>query len=253
MILNLWKEKLQKQALFGSFVTFASPGITEFTASLGFDFLVLDNEHAAMDNVVIEDMIRASQCVGVPAVVRVPYNRPEYIRKALDSGANGVQVPLIASSKDVLDVISPANFPSLGDRGVAYLTRSAGYGQCPDKAAYLKRANENKLISVHIETVEAVRNIEDILSVGGVDVYFIGPGDLSASMGYAHDPNHPDVWKTVEQCIRTIRNKGKIAGTYAGDVARSKQVIEWGATYILTAVTPYMVQGATKYLKELRG
>lgn len=184
--------------------------------------------------------------------MHVPYNRLEYIRKALDSGANGVQVPLVSNRKDVLDVVSPANFPPVGERGVAYLTRAACYGQCPDKAAYLTKANETKFVCVHIETMEAVRNIDDLVSADGVDAYFIGPSDLSASMGYAHDPNHPDVWKVVEQCIRTIRGKGKIAGTFAGDVTRSKQVIEWGATYILTAATSFMIQGAAKYLKELR-
>jgi len=253
MILSSWKQKLYEQPLFGSFVTFGSPGLTEYIASMGFDFLVLDNEHAAMDNMVIEDMVRASQCAGVPAIVRIPYNRPEYIRKALDSGANGVQVPLVDNAQAVRSVVEPANFAPRGERGVAFLTRAANYGMYPDKAGYLAKANETKLVSVHIETPEAVKNLDEILAVDGVDVYFIGPGDLAISMGYAHDPNHPDVLATIEKCIRTIRNQGKIAGTYAGDVTRSKLVIEWGATYILTAATPFMTQGVTKYLQEMRG
>ena len=252
MILNPWKEKLYQQPLFGSFVTFASPGLTECIASIGFDFLVLDNEHTPMDNVVIEDMVRASQYAGVPAIVRIPYNRPEYIRKALDCGANGVQIPLVSSKQDAVNAVKPSNFPPLGERGVAFLPRAAGYGLCSDKKAYLAKANETKLISVHIETVEAVRNLEEILTVEGIDVFFVGPGDLAVSMGYVHDLNHPDVLQTIKKCIRTIRNKGKIAGTLAVDVERAKQVIGWGATYILADARAHMAQKSTSYLQALR-
>lgn len=91
--------RLRERPQVGCFVTFASPGFTEFVAQLGFDFTLLDSEHAAMDSTHIEDMIRASQCAGVPTIVRVPYNRPEYICRALDSGANGVQVPLINTNR----------------------------------------------------------------------------------------------------------------------------------------------------------
>ncbi len=252
MMLNPWKKRLYEKPLFGSFITFASPGLTECIASLGFDFLVLDNEHAAMGQETIECMVRASQCAGVPAIVRVPYNRPEYIRKALDSGANGVQIPLISNAIEAQAAIAPAHFPPKGERGVAFLTRPAGYGRCADKAAYLQKADETKLLSIHIETVEAVENLEEILNVPGGDVYFVGPGDLSSSMGYTDQPNHPEVLKTIEHCIRTIRSKGKIAGTYAGDVTRSQQAIEWGATYILTAATAFMTQGTLQYLETMR-
>jgi 4-hydroxy-2-oxoheptanedioate aldolase len=246
------KTLLRERPTFGCFVTFASPAMTEFIAHLGFDFTLLDAEHGTMDSVGIEDMIRASQCAGVPSIVRVPYSRPEYLRKALDSGANGVQVPLISNADEARAALAPANFPPAGERGVAFLTRAARYGLEPDRATYFTRANEAKLVSLHIETVEAVRNLDEILEVDSADVYFIGPGDLAVSMGYAEQPNHPEVLATMERCIRRIRQRGKIAGTLATDVARSKQVIEWGATYIVTAITPFVVQGIGQYLAALR-
>ena len=246
------KSRLREGPVFGCFVTFASPAVTEFIAHLGFDFTLLDAEHAAMDSVVIEDMIRASQCAGVPAIVRVPFSRAEHVRKALDSGANGVQVPLISDAGEARAALAPANFPPAGERGVAFLTRAARYGMEPDRATYFARANEAKLVSLHIETVEAVRNLDEILEVGGADVYFVGPGDLAVSMGYAHEPNHPEVIATMERCVRRIRERGKIAGTLATDLARSRQVIGWGATYIVTAIQPFVVQGVTQYLKALR-
>jgi 4-hydroxy-2-oxoheptanedioate aldolase len=246
------KARLRAGPVFGCFVTFPSPGLTEFTAHLGFEFTLLDAEHAAMDSVGIEDMIRASQCAGVPAIVRVPYNRAEHIRRALDSGANGVQVPLISTAADARAALGPANFPPEGERGVAFLTRAARYGMEPDRTTYFERANEAKLVSLHIETPEAVADLDEILDVGGADVYFVGPGDLAVSMGYGREPNHPEVIATMERCVRRIRERGRIAGTLATDVARSRQVIEWGATYIVTAIQPFVVQGVAQYLQALR-
>lgn len=250
MNLSAWKERLYNEPLFGCFVTFASPAITEFTAMLGFDFTLIDNEHGNMDMSTVEDMVRASQCVGVPAVVRVTNNSYEFTQKALDMGANGIQVPMINTVEDAKKVVSLANFPPVGNRGTAYLTRAARYGLCGDKQEYLAKANATKLISVHIETAEAVKNLDELLEVDGIDTYFIGPADLASSMGYP--PGHVEVLKVSEACIRKIKAKGKIAGIYTGDIESTKRVIDWGATYIVTAITPYMVTDTQQYLKALR-
>jgi 2-keto-3-deoxy-L-rhamnonate aldolase RhmA len=247
-----FKRRLRERPQIGCFVTFQSPGLTEFTAQLGFDFTLLDSEHGAMDSVGIEDMIRASQCAGVPSIVRVPYNRPEYIRRALDSGANGVQVPLVNTADDARAAVSPSTFPPAGERGVAFLTRAAKFGTEKDRATYFERSNAARIVSLHIETVEAVRNLDAILDAGGADVYFLGPGDLAVSMGFAHDPNNAEVWQTVERCIRTIRGRGFVAGTLCTDAARAKQAIAWGAHYIVGAISPFLIQGAGGYLRDIR-
>jgi len=247
-----FKERLRERPQIGCFVTFACAGLAEFTAQLGFDFTLLDAEHGAMDAEPLEHMIRASQGVGVPAIVRVPYNRPEYVRRALDSGAHGVQVPLVNDAADARAAILPANFPPEGERGAAFLTRAAQYGLEADRATYFKRANEAKLLSLHIETVDAVRNLDAILDVGGADVYFVGPGDLAVSMGYGAEPNHPAVWAAIENCIRTICARGHIAGTLCVSAAQARQAITWGAHYVVAAVSPFVIQGAQGYLKEAR-
>lgn len=252
MNLSPWKEQLYEKPLFGCFVTFASPALTEFIASMGFDFTLIDNEHAAIDQVTLENMVRASQCAGVPSIIRIPINQSEHIQRSLDFGANGIQVPHTSCVDSVQKVVKAANFPPHGERGVAFLPRAARYGMHPNKEDYLAKANETKLVAVHIETVEAVDNLDSILETEGIDVFFIGPGDLAISMGYAHNPNHEDVLKMIENCIRKIKEKGKIAGTYAGDVERARMVIDWGATYIVTAATPYMTTGISNYLKNLR-
>lgn len=247
-----FKRALHERPLVGCFVTFASPGLAEFTAQLGFDFTLLDAEHAAMDSVAIEDMVRASQCAGVPAMVRVPYNRPEHIRRALDSGAHGVQVPLVDTPEMARAAVRPANFAPAGERGVAFLTRAAQYGMERERSTYFERANAAKVVSLHIETVEAVNNLDAILDEGGADVYFVGPGDLAVSMGYAHDPGNAEVWSTIERCIRRIRERGFVAGTLATDATRTRQVIGWGAHYVVTAISPFLIQGVGAYLRDVR-
>jgi 4-hydroxy-2-oxoheptanedioate aldolase len=253
MIGGKWKEELKKRPLFGCFVTFGSPGFAEYIAKMGFDFTLIDNEHGSMDQMTIENMIRASQCVGVPSIVRIPQNRPEYIQKSLDNGANGVQVPLTNTKEEVSEVVKASHFPPFGERGVAYLTRAGHYGMYPNRDEYLATANDEKIVSIHIETREAVENLDEILEVDGIDVFFIGPGDLSVAMGYGNQPNDPEFLKVVEECVRKITARGKIAGTYVGNVEQAERVIEWGCRYIVTAVTPYMAQGAMKFLGDLRG
>lgn len=245
-----FKQRLREGPLHGCFVTFPSAAVTEFTAATGFDFILIDNEHGNMNPETVEDMVRASHCQQVPCLVRIPYNRPEYIRKALDFGADGVQVPLVNTVADALAAHQPSLFPPHGERGVAFLPRSAQYGMHPDKARYLAEADAARVLSIHIETTDAVQNLDEILAAGLADVYFVGPGDLAVSMGYGHDLNHPHVLETIEHCIRKIRSSKNIAGTYVGTPERAKEAIAWGATYLVTALTPYMVQGAKNYLTQ---
>ncbi|WP_252198261.1 aldolase/citrate lyase family protein [Clostridium sp. MCC353] len=246
-----WKEQMKERPLFGCFVTYGLPDLAEYTASLGFDFILIDNEHGVMEQTTLCDMVRASQCEGVPAVVRCTMNEYDHVQKALDFGANGVQVPLVNTVEDAKKIVSLTHYAPLGKRGTAYLPRAAGYGMVDDKCAYREEANKVKLVSVHIETVEAVKNLDEILKVDGIDVYFIGPGDLSSSMNLP--TNDPKVQETVKNCIQKIAAAGKIPGYYVGNAEATKQAMEWGARYLVTAITPYMTAGALKYLADVKG
>lgn len=247
-----FKQRLREGPLHGCFVTFPCAALTEFTAAMGFDFLLLDNEHGNFNPQTLEDMVRATHCRQIPCIVRVPYNRAEYIRKALDFGADGIQVPLINTVQDAIAANRPSLFPPEGDRGVAFLPRAANYGMHEDKGRYLREANAGRLLAVHIETVEAVENLDVILASQQADVYFVGPGDLAVSMGFGHDINHPNVISTIELCIKKIVASGNIAGTYVGNSERAHEAIAWGATYLVTAVNNYMSQGAKNYLTAVQ-
>lgn len=246
-----WKDTMKERPLYGCFVTFAHPDIAEYTARMGFDFLLIDNEHGVMEQSTLADMVRASQCAGVPAVIRCTEKSYDHIQKALDFGANGIQLPLVNTAEDAGKVVGMSNFPPVGKRGVAYLPRAASYGLVEDKAAYKKAANEVKLVCCQVETLEAVENLDEILAVDGIDVYFVGPGDLSSSMGVS--ASDPELLALVEKTIRRIVQAGKTAGYYVGSPAAARQAAEWGARYLVTAVTPYMAAGAKQFLADVRG
>lgn len=245
-----WKGTMKEKPLFGCFVTYPLPDLAEFTAALGFDFLLIDNEHGVMEQSTLCDMVRASQCQGVPAVVRCTSNAYDHVQKALDFGANGVQVPLVNTVEDAQKLVRLSHFAPVGERGTAYLPRAACYGLIGDKCTYREEANRVKLVSAHIETVEAVKNLEAILCVKGIDVFFIGPGDLSSSMNLPAEDER--VQETIHQCIKKITAAGKIAGTYVGTAEETRKMISWGARYLVTAITGYMAAGAQKYLGEVK-
>lgn len=248
--LSPWKDVMKEKPLIGCFVTFALPDIAEYTAALGFDFLLIDNEHGVMEQPVLADMVRASQCAGVPAVIRCTEKSYDHIQKALDFGANGIQLPLVNNAENAKRVVDMANFPPDGKRGVAFLPRAASYGLVDDKKAYLKQANATKLLCCQVETKEALDNLDEILAVEGIDVYFIGPGDLSTSLGM--NTTDPEFLAIVEKTIKKIVAAGRNAGYYVGNVAAAKQAMDWGAKYLVTAITQYMAAGAKKFLLDVR-
>jgi len=249
--LTEWKQALFERPLYGCFVTFPLPDMAEMVAMMGFDFLLLDNEHGVIEQSTLCDMVRASQCRGVPAVVRCTMAEYDHIQKALDFGANGVQIPLVNSAEDARRIVAMANFPPEGCRGTAYLPRAARYGMVEDKRAYLKLANHTKLVCCQVETRQAVENLDELLKVNGVDVWFIGPGDLAAS--YGEPTGSPRMLEIAERTIRKIVAAGRIAGYYVGTPEAARQAVEWGARYLVTAVNQFMVTGGRNFLQQVRG
>lgn len=249
--LTNWKEALKERTLYGCFVTFGLADIAEMTAMMGFDFLVLDNEHGVIEQSTLADMVRASQLRGVPAIVRCTMKEYDHIQKALDFGANGVLLPLVNTAEDARRVVDMANYYPDGHRGTAYLPRASHYGMVEDKRAYLKQANACKLLACQVETREAVEHLDEILAVDGIDVYFIGPGDLAAS--YDEPTGSSRMLELTERVIRQIVAAGRTAGYYVGTPEAAKQAEGWGARFLLTAVNQYMVAGGQSFLSRVRG
>lgn len=232
MLENALKEKLSRgETALGLFVNINSPTLIEIIGYSGLDFIVIDNEHGAFSDSDIEELIRAAELTNVTPIVRVSYNQAS-IQKALDRGAKGIQVPMINTRADAEAVVRKAKFAPLGTRGAAYSVRAARYGNYIGKE-YLDAADQNTLIIVHIETMEAVQNFEEIVSVPGIDIAFVGPADLSVSMGYkAEGWNHPEVQKVIQDLLRRGKEHGVYMGTMASNIQDLGRCAAKGARFV---------------------
>jgi 4-hydroxy-2-oxoheptanedioate aldolase len=174
---------------FGVFIEIPSPVPVEMASWAGWDFCVIDAEHAPIDNAALPAMLRAA---AIPAYVRVPNAQPDTIQGALDSGAAGIIVPRLRSAAEARAIVQAARFFPHGQRGVNHLVRAARYGLEPVEE-YLARANGNTRVIVQIETAEALRDVEEIAAAPGLDELFIGPYDLSQAMGIPGKVLDPDL------------------------------------------------------------
>jgi 4-hydroxy-2-oxoheptanedioate aldolase len=229
---NVVKDKLRTgDKVLGGFIGIYSPNLVELMGYTGFDFVVIDDEHGAFSHSELENMIRTAESVNVVPIVRVSYD-PSSIQKALDRGAKGVQVPMVNTKEDAKKAVQLAKFPPIGTRGAAYSHRAARYGKDSGKP-FLDDSDDNILVIPHIETLQAAENFEEIISVEGIDVAFIGTTDLSVNMGYkAEGPKNPEVQKVVNEIYRKAKEKNFTVGTVAADSSGARKSFEKGANYV---------------------
>lgn len=206
------KSRLNRSELtIGSWVTLGHPSIAEIMASAGFDWLVLDMEHSVLELSEVQAIIQVLDAKQCPAIVRLTSNHPDQIKRVMDAGATGVMVPMIKSAADAEAAVAGVYYPPRGQRGVG-LARAQGYGS--SFQAYRQWLEENAVIVVMIEHVDAVKAIDEILAVPGIDAYIIGPYDLSGSMGRPGDLNHPDVQAAIAHVLEAGRRAGKPGGIH---------------------------------------
>lgn len=236
------------RALLGIFCGIPSPALIEMAGHAGFDFVVIDNEHGPAALETTEHMIRAARCAGIVPIVRVSNANQQEILRTLDVGASGVQVPQVNTVEQAQLVASAAKYPPLGSRGVAFSTRAAGYGFFAGNP-HVETSNAQTVVITHIETVEAVAALDGMLEVDGIDVIFIGPTDLSVSMGYPGNPGHPVVQATIADCIKRIGAAGRVAGLMVATPDEFHAFADLGARYITVNMSNIVVAG----LKTLVG
>ncbi|UJP02949.1 MAG: aldolase/citrate lyase family protein [Nitrosomonas sp.] len=206
------KSRLNRSELtIGSWVTLGHPSIAEIMASAGFDWLVLDMEHSVLELGEVQAIIQVLDGKQCPAIVRLTSNHPDQIKRVMDAGATGVMVPMIKSAADAKAAVDGVYYPPRGQRGVG-LARAQGYGS--SFQAYRQWLEENAVIVVMIEHVDAVKAIDEILAVPGIDAYIIGPYDLSGSMGRPGDLNHPDVQAAIAHVLEAGRRAQKPGGIH---------------------------------------
>jgi len=212
MLARKIKEKMRRgEPSIGSWMSMAHPSIAEILAMAGYDWVVIETEHTAIDVSEVLRLIIAIEQRGSIPLVRLAWNDPIQAKAVLDSGAAGVLVPMVNSKAEAELAVQMTKYPPLGFRGVG-LARAQGYGEQFD--AYVKNANADTLLIVQIEHRDAVANIEEILSVPGIDGTFIGPYDLSLSLGIPGQTGHPEVLAAKRKVLEATLAHGLIAGVH---------------------------------------
>ena len=235
----------------GTFAATPHPVAIEVTAAADVDFICIDWEHAQISRERIEDLVRAADVRGVPAMVRVPGHAPESIAAALDAGAKGVLVPRVSTAEQARAAVQATRYPPVGGRGVGP-GRAGDYGY--RIADYLAEANETLLLAIQVETAEGLANIEAIAAVEGVDVIFIGPGDLSVSIDAMGLAGAARLNAAIETIAAAALRAGRTVGIFrpsANDVAT------WAESgirfFIIASDTMFLGASIAAEMKAARG
>jgi 4-hydroxy-2-oxoheptanedioate aldolase len=215
-MITLKKRIRSRENLLGCFMTMPSPALVEVAGYAGFDFVVLDTEHGVSGTETLEHMMRAAAACGMPALVRTVGDSAGETLRALDAGAAGVLIPHVVSGEQATRIAKGIYYPPLGIRGFSGATRAGHHGFIP-MLEHVRRANDEAVIIAQVEDAEALPDAAAIAAAEGLDGIFVGPGDLSISLGYPGELNHPEVLNAGRQVAEHCRAAGIGAATFARD------------------------------------
>ena len=231
---------------FGLWLGIPDNSAVEILAGSGFDWLLIDHEHGAFDLGNILSHLQAIAPYDVAPIVRPVDADPALLKKLCDIGAQSFIVPMIDTAEQAAAVVRAVKYPPEGSRGLGTsLARAARWNTVPD---YIAHANAQMCVVVQAETVTAIENLEAIAATPGVDGVFIGPSDLSASMGHAGDVSHPEVIETVATSLNTIRAAGKHAGLLCLDESKVAHFVECGADFVGVGVDTLLLGNSARSL-----
>jgi len=250
---NKLKRKLQRgEVVLGPFVNCPYPAFMEICGYAGFDFAVIDMEHSPIHTLVAEDLCRAADGVELSPIVRVRKNDAPQIQRALDIGSAGVQVPQIETIVDAEAVVRGAKYSPLGNRGLSFNTRAGMYTAAGTQIT--DQLNQESLIIVHVEGKRGVENIAEIVTVPHIDVIFLGPYDLSQSLGIPGQVQDARVVELMKNCVTTIRDAQKAVGTFADHPEIAKLWIDAGVQYVALGVdVAIFLRACQDLVKAVRG
>lgn len=235
--------------LSGTLLSISAPQVAEIISDSGFDWVLIDMEHSAIS---LESVQNALQIMGdkILKIVRVPGNDEIWIKRVLDTGCDGILVPMVNSAAEALKVVQRSKYPPDGRRSVG-LSRAHSFG--PGFTSYVENANSDLLIMIQIEHRDAVKNIDEILKVQGIDSIFIGPYDLSASMGLTGQIDHPDVKAAIKLIKDKCRQAGLPYGIFGMTAESLVSEVKEGCTFLLCGVdAAFLVNSYKQQLKILK-
>ncbi len=249
---NSFKEAIARgEVQIGLWLSTGSSYMAEMAATSDYDWLLIDGEHAPNTIQTMLEQLQAVAPYKAHPVVRPLEGDTALLKQVLDIGAQTVLVPMVDTAEDAKRVVEALRYPPVGKRGVgASIARASRWGRVPD---YMAHAEEDICLLVQVESREALNNLDEIIAVDGVDGVFIGPADLSASMGHPDDAGHPEVQEAIEHCIRRVRETGKAAGTLAVDPDMARKCMDWGAVFVAVAVdTMVYIQALDEALAQFK-
>jgi 2-dehydro-3-deoxyglucarate aldolase len=228
------KLDLNKRPTVGSWLQLADPALTEMMAGAGFDWLCIDLEHTTTSIAQAGEMIRIGTLAGAPMLVRLSGHDPEQIKRVLDAGAQGIIAPMVSSAAEAERIVEAASYPPQGTRGVG-LARAQAYGTGFDE--YLDGPATDIAVIAQIEHIDAVKNLGAILEVDGIDGFFVGPYDLSGSLGRPGDFDHPDVKSALEAVEEFVTADGPVAGIHVvePDATKLNEALDRGYRFVAFA------------------
>lgn len=246
---NLFKARLQARTpQVGIWNAIPGNMVPEILALAGFDWVMIDTEHSPLE--IAETLPAMQTLAGYPqvsAVVRPYANDTVLIKRVLDMGAQTLLLPYVQSADEAEAAVRAMRYPPQGIRGVAGLTRASRYGSVPD---YIRRASEELCLIVQVETATALDRLEEIAGVDGVDGVFIGPADLSASMGYPGQTGHPEVVRAIEGAFARLAAVDMPFGVLSLDEAFCQRAIDLGAAFTAVGVDQALLIDAVAGLRK---
>ena len=244
--INTFKQKLKSQQQIGLWVGMADGYSAEIAANAGYDWLLIDGEHAPSDLRTILSQLQSIAAYPTQAVVRPPVGSVHLIKQLLDIGAQTLLIPMVDTVEQAELMVQAVHYPPKGVRGVgAALARATRWNSIPN---YYQTAQDNICLLIQIESVTGLQNLDEILKVEGIDGIFIGTVDLSATMGFEGNPNHPEVQAAVIDAIQRIRASGKAAGILSTLDEVTQKYIDLGTEFVAVGVDTSVLMNSLRTL-----
>ncbi|MCG5235320.1 2-dehydro-3-deoxyglucarate aldolase [Xanthobacter oligotrophicus] len=244
---TLRRDVLARKRLIGCWSALGSHITTEVLGLAGFDWLLLDSEHAPNDVLSLIPQLMALKDSRSAPVVRVAWNDPVLLKRLLDAGFYNFLIPFVQSAEEARAAVAATRYPPAGVRGISVAQRSNRYGTVKD---YLAKINENITVVAQIENAAGVAAAAEIAAVDGVDCLFVGPSDLAAALGHLGDPGHPDVQAAIAAVFAVAGTAGKASGILAPVEADARRYLELGATFVAVGSDLGVFRAATQKLRD---
>lgn len=252
LLTNKTKAKLKAgETVFGVFVRYPDAALVEVIGYQGWDFCVFDAEHGVIEPRDVENMTRAAELRDMTPIVRVTTNYAPVILRYMDSGVQGLLVPWITTAAEASKAVQAVKYHPEGIRGLAGV-RASEYGQGAPLGEYVKKANAETLVILQIETGGSVDNLHEIIKVAGIDVIFIGPNDLSHSLGVPGEIRHPAVLDAMQRVIDIVKDSPAALGIMVQNAASAREWRERGARFISITSESVFAPAMREYLRVVR-